>query len=209
MKFNTLTGKISLVMLVFALAGFAVMTGCRKSSPQNKSQSSASSQVVQREPNAAVSKSLKDIISSASGWGPILSDFYGKTMPDFTVTDIAGQAHKLSDYRGRNVMIVLWATWCVPCLQEIPHLIALRDIMSADKLAILAISNEPADVVKAMARDRDLNYTVISNKGVLPEPLSGIRGYPSAFFVKPDGTLKLATEGGLRLGEMKAIILAE
>ena len=136
-------------------------------------------------------------------------EFYGKAMPDFKVTDITGKSHSLSDYRGKNVMVVLWATWCVPCREEIPHIMALREIMPADKLAIIAISNEPADVVKEMADDKKINYTVVSNKGVLPEPFSSIRGYPSTFFIKPDGTLKLVVEGGASLGEFKSIILAE
>jgi peroxiredoxin len=206
MKFNTITAKISFTMLVFALAMASIFTGCRKSNPQQPSQNA---QNVQREPNAPVTPALKSIIAAASGWGPILSNFYGKQMPDFTVKDITGKTQKLSDYRGKEVMVVFWATWCMPCQEEIPHLIALRDIFSADKLAILAISNESVDNVKAMAADKNMNYTVISYKGALPEPFSSIRGFPSAFFIKPDGTLKICTEGGLHLSEMKSIILAQ
>lgn len=205
MKLNTTTAKLSFIMLVCVLATASIFTGCRKSSPQ----SPQSSQDVQREPNAPVSPDLKSIIAAASSWGPILSDFYGKQMPDFTVKDITGKTQKLSDYRGKEVMVVLWATWCMPCVQEIPHLIALRDIFSEDKLAILAISNESADTVKAMADDKRMTYTVIAHKGDLPAPFSSIRGYPSAFLISPDGTLKICTEGGLHLSEMKAIILAK
>ncbi|MFA6186599.1 MAG: TlpA disulfide reductase family protein [Phycisphaerae bacterium] len=205
MKFNTITAKTFFIILIFALSAVSILTGCRKSSPQPPQPS----QNVQREPNAPVSPNLKSIIAAASSWGPILSSFYGKQMPDFTVTDITGKTQKLSDYRGKEVMVVFWATWCMPCQQEIPHLIALRDIFSTDKLAILAISNESADIVKAMADDKNMTYTVISYKSALPEPFSSIRGFPSAFFIKPDGTLKICTEGGLQLGEMKSIILAQ
>jgi thiol-disulfide isomerase/thioredoxin len=144
-----------------------------------------------------------------TSWNPILTDFYGKTVADFNVTDITGKTHRLSDYKGKDVLVVLWATWCQPCLLEIPHLVALRDIMGEDKLAILAISNEPAEVVKIMAKNKNINYTVISYQGVMPEPFSRIRGYPSSFFIRPDGTLKLVVEGGAHLGEMQSIILAE
>jgi thiol-disulfide isomerase/thioredoxin len=206
MKFNTIIAKTSFIMLVLALAMMSIVTGCRKSSPQPPQDAQSD---VQREPNAPVSSNLKSIIASASSWGPILSNFYGKPMPDFTVTDITGKTQKLSDYRGKEVMVVFWATWCMPCQQEIPHLIALRNIFSSDKLAILAISNESADTVKAMVDDKNMNYTVIAYKDTLPEPFSSIRGYPSAFFIKPDGTLKICTEGGLQLGEMKSILLAQ
>jgi peroxiredoxin len=186
------------------------MNGCRKSSPTKapaSGQSSAANKVSAGK--LSVSKALNEIISRRSSWNPILADYYGKQMPDFQVKDITGKTHSLGDYRGKNVLVIIWATWCQPCLQEIPHLKALREIMPADKLAILAISNEPASVVKAMAEKEDINYTVISHQGSLPEPFSSIRGYPSGFFIKPDGTLKLVTEGTMRLGETKSIILAE
>jgi thiol-disulfide isomerase/thioredoxin len=202
--------KISLLLFIFCLLTYAEMNGCRKSGPQKPS-APPGIQTPEKvsTKDSPVSKALGEIISRRSSWNPILEDWYGKAMSDFTVKDIEGKTHSLADYRGKNVVVVMWATWCRPCLEEIPHLIALRDIMPADKLAILAISNESVEVVKAMAQSSSINYTVVSHKGVLPEPFSSIRGYPSAFFMKPDGTLKLVTEGALYLGEMKAIILAE
>lgn len=188
---------------VFCLFVSVAIIGCRKSSPTKTSNSG------QGSATDKVSKALDEIISRRSGWDPILMDFYGKKMPDFNVKDISGKTHSLADYRGKNVLVVLWATWCLPCLQEIPHLISLREIMPADKLAILAISSEPVEVVKATAQSRNINYTVISHQSVLPEPFSSIKGYPTSFFIKPDGMLKLAVEGGSHLGEMKSIILAE
>ena len=202
--------KISLLLFIFCLLTYSAINGCRKSSPQKSSAppGSPTSEKVSTK-DLAVSKALGEIISRRSSWNPILGSWYGKAMPDFTVKDILGKTHSLSDYRGRNVVVVMWATWCRPCLQEIPHLVALREIMPADKLAILAISNEPVELVKETAHSNNISYTVISHQGVLPEPFSSIRGYPSAFFIKPDGTLKLVTEGMSYLGEMKAIILAE
>jgi len=130
-------------------------------------------------------------------------------MPDFQVSDINGKPVKLSDYRGKTVMVIMWATWCQPCMQEVPHINALREIISEDKLAILAISNEDASLVKKAAENKRMVYTVISYRDALPEPFSNTKSIPSAFYIKPDGTLKLATEGLSYLGEMKAIILAE
>lgn len=159
--------------------------------------------------SARISKSLDKVISERMGWNPIHLERYGEKIPDFTVTDINGKTHNLSDYHGKNVFIVMWATWCGPCMAEVPHLIALREIMSEDQLAILAISNEPVETVKAMAARKKLTYTVISHQDRLPSPLSEVRGIPCGFFIRPDGTLKIVTEGSLHLGEMKMIILAE
>jgi thiol-disulfide isomerase/thioredoxin len=188
---------------------FVGLNGCRKNSPPASDSNQNSSAVEAEAKQPIISDSLKKVIASSSGWNPILSRFYGTEMPDLVVEDIRGKSHNLRDYRGKNVLIVMWATWCMPCMQEIPHLKALREIMPEDKLAILAISNEAVDVVRAKADSEGLNYTVISYQGILPAPFNGIRGYPSAFFIRPDGRLKLVTEGMMHLGETKAIILAE
>ena len=210
MALNVLIKKMSFLVMVLCLSVCVVITGCRKSSP-TKTPASGQSSTANKDSakSLPVSKALAEIISRRSSWNPILADYYGKRMPDFKVKDITGKTHSLSDYRGKNVLVIMWATWCQPCQLEIPHLKALREIMPADKLAILAISNEAAEVVKATARSENINYTVISHQGVLPEPFSSIRGYPTNFFIKPDGTLKIVVEGGSYLGEMKSIILAE
>ena len=202
MAINSTFKKISVLMLIFCFVFVSAIGGCRKSGTQKAGTPT-------EETTSGISKSLNKIISGRSGWNPILKDSYGKAVADFSVKDMTGKAHSLSDYKGKDVLVVIWATWCQPCVLEIPHLIALRDIMGEDKLAILAISNEPAELVEKMAKDKNINYTVISHRGVLPEPFNRIRGIPSAFFIRPDGTLKLVTEGGTHLGEMKAIILAE
>ena len=76
--------------------------------------------------------SLSRVIAAARTWGPAYNFWAGQTAPDFTLTDIKGKTHKLSDYRGKNVMLTFWATWCAPCIMEVPHLKALRDTVGQD-----------------------------------------------------------------------------
>jgi peroxiredoxin len=170
------------------------------------------------EPNTkpAVSPkiSLSDVIRSARTWRPAYTSWYGKTAPDFTLTDLDGKEHKLSDYRGKDVMLVFWATWCPPCMFEIPHLIALRNTVSEDKLAILAISNQKPNLVKKSVAQKKINYVVLLEKNNMPAPFGVLRiykttGIPCSFFINPDGKIKLATSGLLSLGYMKAILEAE
>ena len=120
-------------------------------------------QVQSVPPKEAIRKiQLQDIVRLRRTWGPILTAWYGEDAPDFTLTDITGKEHKLSDYRGKNVMVLFWATWCGPCVSEIPSLITLRSITGEDKLVILAISNESPNRVKRFVTDRKINYTVFS-----------------------------------------------
>jgi thiol-disulfide isomerase/thioredoxin len=168
---------------------------------------------------AQTKPTLNEVASRARGWQPAYMNWYGKPAPDFTVTDIKGQKHTLSEYRGRNVMITFWATWCVPCIQEIPHLIELRKTFSDDKLEILAISlvdprNTPAAVkifVKSYSeRYSAINYTVISaDSEAMSSPYNMVNSIPCSFFIDAQGRFKFATEGMIQLPQMKAIIEAE
>ncbi|MHC4292917.1 MAG: peroxiredoxin family protein [Planctomycetota bacterium] len=142
-------------------------------------------------------------------WSPHYNDWFGKDAPDFTLTDINSKEHSLSDYKGKEVMLVFWATWCPPCRIEIPHLIELRKSMSEEKLAILAISNEPENVVKNFVSDNNLNYTVFATRAALPAPYSTVTGIPSSFFVDSEGKFKFGTVGTIDLNAMKAIIQAD
>jgi peroxiredoxin len=210
MTTNRLTGRILTSLLILCLLGFACLTGCKKSTPSEPNAPQApNEQAPKEEAKGNISKGLQEIIAKRASWNPILQDYYGKEMPDLKLTDITGKTINLKDYRGKNVMIVFWASWCQPCMQEVPHLITLREMNPEDKLAILAISNESPETVKKTAEERKMTYTVIAAGEELPKPFSEVKGIPTTFFIRPDGTLKLVTEGGAYYGEMKAILLAE
>jgi peroxiredoxin len=152
---------------------------------------------------------LRDITRAARTWMPAFTAWQGEPAPDFTLTDIKGKEHKLSDYRGKDVLIVFWATWCRPCHMEIPHLIELRNTVSGDDLAMLAISNERLDLVKSFVAERKMNYTVLTDRGTLPSPYNKVNAIPSSFFIDREGRIKLGTSGLISLEEIKAIFQAE
>ena len=165
------------------------------------------------QPAAGGEVSLNNIIRAAKTWRPAYTHWYGKPAPDFTLADLAGKEHKLSDYRGKNVLLIFWATWCPPCRREIPGLIELRKTVGEDKLTMLAISNEAPTLVKKFVTDQKMNYTVLLDKGNMPKPFGVMRiytttGIPCSFFINPEGKIKLATSGLISFGEIKAVLQA-
>ena len=195
---------------IFAVivAALVIVAGCKKKSPEQSGT---------KPEQHKHSSSLNNVIRSARSWRPAYTPWYGKTAPDFTLTDLAGKEHKLSDYRGKDVMLVFWATWCKYCIPEIPHLIELRNTVSEDKLAILAISyitiwppNTTEIVKNFVERNKKINYTVFSaDVSDMPAPYNQVTGIPCSFFINAEGKIKLATVGPLSFDSMKAILQAE
>lgn len=216
---NKQTGVSLAVVSAIVLIAAVMVTGCKKQ-PAEPTQSEPPTESTgeltktDTEPAASPKMSLNDVIKAARTWGPAYQSWYGKTAPDFTLTDITGKQHRLSDYRGKDVILVFWATWCPPCRVEIPHLIELRKTVGEDKLVMLAISNEKPDLVKGFVAKQRINYTVLLDKGNMPEPFGVMRiyrttGIPGSFFINPEGKIKLATAGLISLDETKAILQAE
>jgi thiol-disulfide isomerase/thioredoxin len=213
--------------LCLAIATIIIAVGCKKQ-PQQAAASDSNQAAKQQptEPNIAAKPSvpqtgasnkptLNQIIKRASTWDPAFTNWYGKEAPDFTVTDLKGQKHTLSEYKGKNVLLIFWATWCGPCIMEIPHLIELRKQISEDKLAMLAISyidmrNTPEKIKGFVSARPEINYTVTAtNPETMPKPYNLINSIPCSFFIAPDGKIKFATEGLVPLPDTKAIIEAE
>jgi len=161
-------------------------------------------------PHHVGDSTLESIAKSAETWEPAFPTWVGKPAADFSVQDTTGRNHALSDYRGRNLLVVFWATWCPACNMEIPHLIQLRNEVPESGLGILAISNEQIEQLKPFAEAKGINYTVASLSGAtLPAPFGEVSAIPTTFFIDSRGTIKLAALGLVPLEEAKAILRAQ
>lgn len=114
----------------------------------------------------------------------------GFAAPDFTAQALDGTAVRLADLRGRPVVLNFWATWCPPCLQELPHLMDVAR-RSGDRLVVLGIDNgEPAATVAAFANDRGLNYPIALDLTFEITDLYRVDGLPTTFFIDQDGIIR-------------------
>jgi peroxiredoxin len=162
------------------------------------------------KPRNAIGQSQEPTIKTQSTWDVAFTSSFGKDAPDFTILDIEGKMHKLSDYRERDVMVVFWATWCPACNLEIPHLIELRKMLTDDKLAIMAISNEEPERLKQFTESKGINYTVASlGDSLLPKPFADVTSIPTTFFIDPNGKIKFAAVGLVPLADAKVIMNIE
>jgi thiol-disulfide isomerase/thioredoxin len=82
-----------------------------------------------------------------------------RQLPDLAFVDAEGNAKKLSDWKGRTVLVNLWATWCVPCRKEMPALDSLEGKLGSDKFAVVAVNIDTRDPEKPKAFLKDNNLT--------------------------------------------------
>ncbi len=130
-------------------------------------------------------------------------------VPPFTVTDLDGRVWSSLDWRGKVVLVNFWATWCPPCLAEIPGLVALQENYR-DQLLIIGISEDEAsvDFVKTFAQERGINYPLVMSTPELQTLFPGIAALPTTFVLDPDGRMVKKHIGMLYPEETEALTRA-
>jgi thiol-disulfide isomerase/thioredoxin len=104
--------------------------------------------------------------------------------------DGAGNTRTLADYRGQGVVLNFWATWCPPCVREMPSLDRLRTTLGADDIAVLAVSGDRggAPVVESFYKEHDIkNLPVLVDDGLRSARARKIAGLPTTLIIDREG----------------------
>ncbi|MEO6059016.1 MAG: TlpA disulfide reductase family protein [Candidatus Limnocylindria bacterium] len=108
-----------------------------------------------------------------------------------SLTDLDGRVIESADFAGRPLWIVFWASWCIPCREELPDLKAAFSAHADDDLVVLAINfEESTDVVRAFAAENGLDYIIgLDPHGAVIDRYGGW-GLPTHYFVDRDGVIR-------------------
>ncbi len=144
------------------------------------------------------------LIASASSFA---ADGTLRMAPDFTRTDLAGRSLSLRNYRGKLVLLNFWATWCGPCLIEIPQFAVWQNTYGAAGLQVVGVSmdDDSAQVVRAYEKYH-LNYPVAMGDAELGELFGGILGLPLTYLIDPNGRVVGRYQGEPDLKQLEARI---
>jgi cytochrome c biogenesis protein CcmG/thiol:disulfide interchange protein DsbE len=121
--------------------------------------------------------------------------------PDFTLKDLDGNDVKLSDYRGKVVVLDFWATWCPPCRKGIPDFVEMQEQYGEDKFVVIGINldqgkpNEVVPMVTDFAKQYKINYPVVIHDQQVVYAYGGIRSIPTTFVLDKEGRVRIGVQG--------------
>jgi peroxiredoxin len=117
--------------------------------------------------------------------------------PDFALTDIDGNTHRLSDYRGKVLIINFWATWCPPCREEMPSMDRAWEMLKEEGILMLAVNvGEDEDSIFQFTANYPVGFPLLMDRDSKVVGEWPIRGLPTTFVVDPQGRLAYRAIGG-------------
>ncbi len=128
----------------------------------------------------------------------------------FKLTDTTGKTHTLAGYKGKWVLVNYWATWCPPCLDEIPDLIALHENKANNLVVIgIALDYRNAKQVTDFATGLLVNYPIVLGNRQLVSQIGPVQGLPTTYLYNPEGRLVAQQVGAITRAAVEGYIASK
>lgn len=144
-----------------------------------------------------------EALPGAPEFTPVVGPLVGMLAPDFGARTLDGLSIRLSELRGRAVVLNFWATWCAPCRAEMPLLEDRSRALAERGLIILGANfDEPEEDVRAFRDELGLSFPLLLDPGGEIQSLYRVFGYPATYFIDADGVIR-----AVHLGVMDEALL--
>ncbi|HEU5209336.1 MAG TPA: TlpA disulfide reductase family protein [Longimicrobiales bacterium] len=123
----------------------------------------------------------------------------GAPAPDFSYPTLAGDTISLSGLRGQVVLLNIWATWCPPCVREMPSMQRLHELLGEEGLRIVAVSVDAPGAlgdVRSFVHEYGLEFEILLNPGGGIQDTYAVTGLPTTFLIDRDGRIRRKVLGG-------------
>jgi peroxiredoxin len=117
-------------------------------------------------------------------------------VPDIELKSVAGAPFRLSDLRGRVVLLNFWGTWCVPCREEIPELNELHRELEPQGLTVVGASwNSPVSDIQAFQQEIKIDYPILLDSENIGDLFGGIQSFPTTYIIDRQGRIRYKVPG--------------
>ncbi|BCJ86698.1 TlpA family protein disulfide reductase [Effusibacillus dendaii] len=201
------------IVLVVGLVVFTVFSQTTKGkstagqTPESKMQPSAGQQSNSQQ--SAQQPTQQQSAGQPNTSQPAVSPQPGKMAPDFALRDMAGQTVRLSDLRGKPVLINFWASWCGPCRQEMPDLVKKSETYK-DQITFVGInltsSESDAKDVQSFLQEFHVKYPILLDEEGQVSNLYQVLGIPTTVSINPDGMIVDRITGAMNADQMEKVM---
>ncbi|MBI3884965.1 MAG: TlpA family protein disulfide reductase [Opitutae bacterium] len=135
-----------------------------------------------------------------------------RAAPAWSIKDLDGRDITAASLKGKVVVVDFWATWCGPCVTEIPGYVALQKKYGPEGLVIIGVSEDQGakgpDLVRKFARQHGINYTLAMDDGQISEAFGGFDAIPTTFLIDRAGNIRHSKVGALPHEEYEKLVVS-